>query len=607
MINLKLANILADIGEIKKSTDINRDDVSNLAVAARTLRDSPEGIKRVYSSGRLKELYGMEKLAYELVLEYMKTGSIGLYEQLKAVYTDDLIRLIKISGFGKKRIFSIYKALGISNLEDLKEKLAGTGIDEKIFNIISDNNLIVTGERSFYARRLRESIKYLKSIKNLYPRWRVELYLEEIINGLHGIKSVKKAVVAGSLRRKKYMVKDIDILILPEFNRSLYDLQRSRELLEEIKSLKFIKDFISTDLRPGSVSGRFGTIFGIELELIISTGKNWAKDLLYTTGSKKHIKKLEKIAGKRGYIKNGSIEIGSLTKEGEEQIEKFISDGSISEERIYEKVGLQYIPPELREDRGEVELAAGYSLPVLLTMEDIKGDLHVHSEWSDGALSIDDMVERIKKYNYEYMAITDHSPSNYYGRGLDERGLEEKTIYVNKLKSRFKDFRILMGSEIDIKWVDKLDYPDDIIKKLDIAIGSMHSSYMNSEAENTAMAISAVKNKYLDFIGHPTGVVFGSRAPYFIDIDKLIEKAAKNNKALEINSYFLRMDLNEQNAGKASKMGVKMVINTDSHRPNNLDMIRLGVDTARRAGLEKKDVLNTLSLNELMEWKTKRN
>ncbi len=607
MINLKLANILADIGEIKKSTDINRDDVSNLAVAVRTLRDSPEGIERVYNDGRLKELYGMEKLACELILEYMKTGSIGLYEELKSVYTDDLIRLVKISGFGKKRIFSIYKALGIRNLEDLKEKLAGIDIDEKIFKIISDNNLIVTGERSFYARRLRESIKYFESIRNLYPRWRVELYLEEIINGLHGIKSVKKAVVTGSLRRKKYMVKDIDILILPEFNRILYDLQRSRELLEEIKSLKFIKEFISIDLRPGSVSGRFRTIFGIELELIISTGKNWAKDLLYTTGSKKHIKKLDEIAGKKGYIKNGSIEIGISSNEGEEQIEKIFSDGFISEESIYEKLGFQYIPPELREDRGEFELAAGYSLPVLLTMKDIKGDLHVHSEWSDGALGINDMVERIKKYNYEYMAITDHSASNYYGRGLDERRLEKKIIYINKLKSRFKDFCILMGSEIDIKWVDKLDYPDDIIKKLDIAIGSMHSSYMNSEAENTAMAISAVKNKYLDFIGHPTGAVFGSRAPYFIDIDKLIEEAAKNNKALEINSYFLRMDLNEQNAGKASKMGVKLVVNTDSHRPNNLDMIKLGVDAARRAGLEKKDVLNTLSLNELMEWKKKRN
>jgi len=204
MINLKLANILADIGEIKKSTDINRDDVSNLAVAVRTLRDSPEGIERVYNDGRLKELYGMEKLACELILEYMKTGSIGLYEELKSVYTDDLIRLVKISGFGKKRIFSIYKALGIRNLEDLKEKLAGIDIDEKIFKIISDNNLIVTGERSFYARRLRESIKYFESIRNLYPRWRVELYLEEIINGLHGIKSVKKAVVKqGIVRRNK--------------------------------------------------------------------------------------------------------------------------------------------------------------------------------------------------------------------------------------------------------------------------------------------------------------------------------------------------------------------------------------------------------------------
>ena len=233
-------------------------------------------------------------------------------------------------------------------------------------------------------------------------------------------------------------------------------------------------------------------------------------------------------------------------------------------------------------------------MPPLLTMEDIKGDLHIHSRWSDGIISLGDMIERVKKFKYEYIAITDHTESNYYGRGLDIEKLQKKINYINKLKSRFKDFRILMGSEIDIKGVGKFDYPENIIKKMDIAIGSMHSSFLNTRAENTARVISAVENKYIDFIAHPTGVVFGNRAPYSIDIDRLISAAAKNNKALEINSYFLRMDLNEQNVRKAREMGVKVVINTDAHRPNNMDMIRLGVDIARRAGLQKKDVLNTL-------------
>jgi DNA polymerase (family X) len=610
MINLKLANILTDIAEIKKSTDTGRDIISNLVTAARTLRDMPGRIDEFYNSGRIKELYGMEGLAYELVWEYIKTGSISLYDELKSIYTEDLIRLVRISGFGKKRMFAIYEDLNIKSLEDLKDKLEGKNVSEKIFNIIADNNLTVSRDSSFYADRLRESIRYLESTESLCPRWRVELYIDEIISGICGIKGVKKAVVVGSLRRKKQTIEDIDILVLPEFNRQLYSIPESKKLLEDIKSLKFIKEFKGSDLRPESVGGRYGTVFGIELELIVSSYKNWAVDMLYTTGSRRHIKRIEDIAGKKGYVRNGRIEIGLPSGpqlgEGEELPPDF-SDDSIFEKNIYSKLGLQYIPPELREDRGEVELAGKHSLPLLLELEDIKGDLHVHSKWSDGSLSIDDMIEKIRRSRYEYLAITDHSPGNYYGRGLGAKALEEKTAYVNMLKSKFKDFRILMGSEIDIKGVGKIDYADDIVKKLDIAIGSMHSNFIYSEAENTAMAISAVKNKYLDFIGHPTGAVFGSRAPYFINMDKLIEAAAKNNKALEINSYFLRMDLNEQNARKASEMGVKLVINTDSHRPNNLDMMRLGIDVARRAGLEKKDILNTLSFDELMKWKRSRN
>ncbi|MEA2016087.1 MAG: PHP domain-containing protein, partial [Actinomycetota bacterium] len=279
----------------------------------------------------------------------------------------------------------------------------------------------------------------------------------------------------------------------------------------------------------------------------------------------------------------------------------------LNEKEIYNMLGLEYIPPELREGRDEVEMAEKNLLPSLMTLGDIKGDLHVHSRWSDGALEIGDMAERIKKFKYEYLAITDHSVSNYYGRGLSNERVMEKIEYIDKLKSRYKDFRILMGSEIDIKGIGKLDYPESIIKKMDIAIGSLHSSFLNSKNENTTRVIGAIENKYIDFIGHPTGAVLGSRAPYSIDIDSVIEAAAGNGKALEINSYYMRMDLNEKNAEKAAGRGVKLVINTDTHRPINMDMITLGVDIARRAGLEKKDILNTLSLDELMEWKEKRN
>ncbi|MDD3819355.1 MAG: PHP domain-containing protein [Actinomycetota bacterium] len=602
------------IAEIKKSggTRADKDFRSNLVTAARTIRDNPESIEKTYRSGRLEKLPGMNGPAYELLVEYIETGTIKLYEELKSEYDESLMEFIRISGFDKRRLFAIYDGLGVKNIEELKEEINSKNIED-ISKKISDIMTAAGPGKSrdngrFYVERLRHSLDYVESIKGLYPRWQIEIFLGEIIESLYKIKDIEKVVVTGSLRRKKPFVKDIDILILPIFNDKFFNSPRSMELIKEIKTLGFVKKFKGSDIRSQSISGRFETVYGVDVEFILSSHNNWAVDLLYTTGSREHIKELEKIAGEKGQIEGGRIKNISFSdsSSGAEEVDFMLDNGSGFEEPIYDRLGLQYIPPELRENTGEIELAAGHMLPVLIKMEDIKGDFHVHSTWSDGIISIDDMIERIKKYNYEYLAISDHSVSNYFGRGLDNKRIEEKMEYVSELKSRFRDFRFLMGSEIDINGAGKFDYPDEIIRKLDIAIGSMHSSFLNSKDENTARAVSAVKNKYIDIIAHPTGVVFGNRAPYLIDIDRLIVAAAGYNKALEINSYYLRMDLNEQNARKASKMGAKLAINTDSHRPNNMDMIRLGVDIARRAGLEKKDVINTLSYKELEEWKKQR-
>ncbi|HJX02125.1 MAG TPA: PHP domain-containing protein [Candidatus Humimicrobiaceae bacterium] len=610
MINLRLANILSDIAEVNKSRTDDRNISLHLTIAARSIRDNPERVDKTFAEGKLKDLVGIQGLPYDLIKEHLETGSIGLYEEIKQKYSQDLIRLMRISGFGKKMLFKTYDALNIKTLEDLKEKLnEGAAISGVLAGITSGKDTTI----KTYVERLKLSLDYIESIKGMSPRWEVENYVDEIKNSLNRIKDIEKVMVVGSLRRKKSAVKDIDLLILPYFNSLTYDFAKSEKLLDEINSLDFIKRLMKKDIRQENISGRFETVFGIGMELIISSSKNWVIDMLYTTGSKKHIEKLEAVAKDRGFFKDGRIDINAINEYRSDEIVNYPDTSSCTEidavrfeEIIYGKLGLQYVPPELREDQGEIELADKHILPELLTMEDIKGDLHVHSIWSDGLISLSNMIEKIKKFRYEYIAISDHTTSNYYGRGLDAERLQRKTNYIERLKSRFKDFRILLGSEIDIRRVDKFDYPDDIIKKMDIAFGSIHSSFLNAREENTARAISAVKNKYIDFVAHPTGVVFGNRAPYFIDIDRLIEEAARNNKALEINSYFLRMDLNEQNVRKAGKMGVKLVINTDAHRPNNMDMIRLGVDIARRAGLQKKDVLNTLPLEELKAWKSQR-
>ncbi len=415
--------------------------------------------------------------------------------------------------------------------------------------------------------------------------------MSEMVDSIGRIKEIEKIIITGSARRKKSLIGDIDIMVLPSFNTRGYNIAESRKLVKKIQSQDFINGLLGIDSSGKSISARFKTIYEVDLEVIISSLDSWALDIIYTTGSKKHIRKLESAAKKQGYFKNGRISPGSR---------------AAGEEEVYSKLGLQYIPPELREDTGEIELAAVDSLPVLLTLDDIMGDLHIHSKWSDGIIEYDVMIEKAKKYNYQYIAISDHSESNYYGRGIDTKQLLEKNETIDRLNSKTKDLEILKGSEIDIIGEGKFDYGESIMGQLDIAIGSQHSNFSNSAGENTARAVSALENKNIDFIAHPTGIVLGDRAPVFIDIDRLVKAAEENNKALEINSYFLRLDLDEVNARKAKEAGAKLVINTDAHRPGNIDMIALGVDIARRAGLEKKDIINTYTLEELIKWKKNR-
>ena len=239
-------------------------------------------------------------------------------------------------------------------------------------------------------------------------------------------------------------------------------------------------------------------------------------------------------------------------------------------------------------------------------MEDIKGDLHVHSDFSDGIMDMKELFEKAASHNYEYLSFSDHSGSNLYGNGLDRKRLDEKILFVKELNSNQSGITFLNGSEIEIDQEGQLDYDNDFVGEFDIALGSIHKGFKFDAKINNMRFENAMKNKNIDIIAHPTGVVFGSRAPYFLDVDYLIDCASRYGKAIEINSYYMRLDLNEENSRKAKDAGIMISINTDSHRPNNLDMIRLGVDIARKAGLKKTNIINTFSLNDLRNWKKSR-
>ncbi|MBC7333165.1 MAG: PHP domain-containing protein, partial [Actinobacteria bacterium] len=619
-----------NISEVSKYKSPDKNFVFGLSKAARTIRDYPEDITTLYYNGKLRELDGIDDIAYGFIQEYFESGKIKAYEELRSAYSEELVRLVRMSGLGAKLVFGIYDRLGIKNIIDLKNLLENRDIYRKDRFLTIDKGkgkdegkgkglIVVSG---FHMKRLRETLSYFERTRSYFPGWYIGNFIDKVEHVLKSIPEIEDFRFVGSLRRKKLFVSDIDILILPSFNVSQYSLEKSIDLLKRISLLDFIKTkgLVELKYKNKTVGSRFRTIFGVDMEFIISGHKTWVLDLFYTTGTKAHVKKIENIAREKGCFKDGRISLNSVNSELIEprKLNSLVYSFKDFEDKIiYDLLGLQYIPPELRENQGEVELSKKSLLPNLVELEDIKGDLHVHSRWSDATMDFDDILEKAEEYNYEYVAISDHSKSNVYGNGLDERRLLEKIRYVdeyNKSNSgkksssirSIRNVRILSGSEVEIRENGKLDYKEEILEKLDIAIGSMHSGFASSSRENTLRAISGLRHKRIDFLAHPTGVVFGNRAPMFIDLERLVEEASENNKALEINSYFLRLDLDEKGVRKAKEKGVKLVINTDSHRLNNIDMIVLGVAIARRAGLEKDDILNCMCLRELMKWRSER-
>jgi len=586
MISLKLADIFTNLAGAQKSETGGKEAVLSLMRAARTLRDDPGIIEEILKGKSPGSSSGIDNYCYGLITEYLDNGSIEKYRRFSADYSQDLVRLIRMTGMGRKRVLSIYKEFSIKDLEDLKSVFmerdaAGTAASSKLGKDVLN---------PLFAERIKRSIEYLDSIRKMIPRWPAEFYAGIIIEQLKRSSEVERIEYTGSIRRKKSFIGDVDLLLQPVFNRDRYDMERSEALIKKIAAYPFMRKLVSVKRTAEDISALFSTIYEFDIEIIIAAGNTWAWQLLKTTGSRDHLAALQEHSFKEGRPGLNGCTIRELA----------------SEKRIYDALGLDHIPPELRQGKNEVLRASQKKLPSLVSVSDIMGDLHIHSNWSDGLMDYSQMIDSARKMGYQYIAISDHSPSNYYGNGLDRERLMEKMRFISALRKKYRDISILMGSEIDIKKPGVFDYDPDIIRKMDIAIASLHSSFLNSVQQNTLMAVSALEKGFFDLLAHPTGIVFGNRAPIFMDMEKVIEAAADHRKALEINSYYMRLDLDEEYACKAAEAGAKLAINTDSHRPGNMEMIRLGVDVARRAGLEAKDILNTMSYDELMSWRRER-
>jgi len=568
MKNFEVAFIFNDIADILEIKGENPFKIRAYRKAAHTLENLPIEIEELVKESRLQEIDGIGKALEKKIHEIISTGTCRYYEALKKDFPRGLVEMLKIPGLGAKKIKVIYDNLGISSIEELERAAKTHKIRELPGMGVKTEQSILKGIQTLKGQGERVQLAIALPVAN------------RIVEILSSMMDVYKVSIAGSLRRKRETVKDIDIVVATE---------TPETVVEDFLKLPIISRVLAKGLTKVSVMLNMG----IQVDLRLIKPNEFYSALQHFTGSKEHNAKIRSLALKMGYKLN---EYGIFEKEGEGV---FLPK---SEEELYSKLGMPYIIPELREDRGEIEKALEGCLPDVVKLEDMRGDLHVHSNFSDGVSSIEEMAEKARELGYEYIAITDHSKSLKIARGLDESRLKEQLELIDSINQKVKDIRILKGIEVDILPDGNLDLDDDILKKLDVVIASIHSGFKQDQKSLTSRIVNACYNPYVKIIAHPTGRLIGRREPYNVDMDKVLEAAAQTGTVLEINSSPDRLDLNDLYSKRAVEMGIKIAINTDAHSSEALRDIMYGIWVARRGWLTADNVINTFSLEKLLKF-----
>jgi DNA polymerase (family 10) len=517
-----------------------------------------------------EELMNMPGIGQDLagkIEEYAQTGTILFYENLKKEVPESLCMLLSVPGLGPKTAKQLHEKLHINNLNDLERfarehKLAGLpGIKEKT------------------EEHILKGIEMLKRGSERKPLGKVLPVANSILHYLQEQSPVGKLNIAGSIRRWKDTIKDIDILATSDDPKTVMNV---------FVNMPGLKDIIMHGPTKSSVIVHEG----IQVDLRVVEDDCFGSAIAYFTGNRAHNIRLREMAVKAGLKIN---EYGIFNGKDNRKL------GGMEESDIYRILGLPYIHPELREDNGEIEAALAGNLPKPIEVDDIRGDLHVHTKWSDGSHDLHELIEAAQAKGYEYIAITDHSKGLGIAGGLSAERLIEEKREIDAVNKKLRGLRLLSGIEVDIRADGQLDLPDDVLRELDIVVASIHSGFRQSREQMTRRIISAMRNPYVSVIAHPTGRLIGEREPYDIDMDSILQAAAETGTAMEINSYPLRMDLNDTNARMAKEKGVAVVISTDAHITSQFDYMQYGVAIARRGWLEKDNIMNTLGYSLLMK------
>ncbi len=565
MKNLEIANIFRDIANILEIKGENVFRVRAYQRAAQNIESLSQDIEDFIKEDRLEEISGIGKDLSERIKEFAKNGKIKLFQDLKKSIPAGLLDLLNIPSVGPKTAKLLYEKLKIKSISDLEKAIAKSKL-KGIFGI-----------KEKTIENIAKGIAIVKKGKERMTLEEAMLAADEFLKPLEKIPEVKKISVAGSLRRKKETVRDIDILAISD---------KPKKIMDTFLRLPPVKEVLA----HGETKSSLRTKDNVQVDCRVVEAKSFGAALIYFTGSKNFNIKLRQLGIRRG-LKLNEYGIFKGTK----------SIAGRSEEEVFKALGMSYVPPELREDTGEIELAQINKLPDLIELRDIRGDLHAHSRWSDGGNSIPEMAEAAKELGYSYIAITDHSQSLKVAGGLSLASLKKKKRQIQELNKKLKGIRVLYGTEVDIDSRGKIDYKDGVLKDFDIVVAAIHTGFKQSRQQLTKRVIRACSNKYVHIIAHPTARLWGVREPFDIDLEEIFKAACDTNTALEINAFPNRLDLNDTNCRRAKELGVKLAIGTDSHSAEQLPAMKLGISVARRGWLSRQDVINTLPLEKLLK------
>lgn len=570
MDNREIAKILNQIADILEIIDANRFRIIAHQKAAQTIENLTENINSIYAKGELEKIPGVGKVIADHITELIETDKSKTFERLKKKIPVGVLELLYIEGLGPKKVKLFYQKFGVKSIPQLKKLIKS----HKLLHLKG------WGEKS--EQNILRGIVLYKRFRQRFALGEVYFLSQDIVKKLKQSSLTVKVMVCGSLRRGRETIGDMDILATSKTPKKVINIFTSLDVVDKI-------------IAQGTTKARVILRHGPEADLRVVKPESFGAAMHYFTGSKAHNIHIRKMGIAKGLRIN---EYGVYKKSRG----KLILVGGRTEKEIFQSVGLDWIPPEIREDGGEIEAAQKGKLPKLINIGDIKGDLQVHTKWSDANNTILEMAQAAKERGYEYIAITDHASAIGVTKGLNKKTMVSYIKAIKRADKKISGIKVLVGVEVDIMAGGNLYLPDAILKKLDVVLAAVHSGFRKPEQEQTKRIVRAMQNPFVHIFAHPTARLINKREAIKFNMKEVIKIAKKTNTILEINASWQRLDLNAIHARMAKERGVKMVISTDAHATRQLDMMQFGILTARRGWCEKKDIVNTKSLHQFLKF-----